>query len=99
MNMQQLMMQAQKMQKELERKRKALMEKEFSVSKGGAVKVTVFGNRHIHSLEIDEEALDKDSKEMLEEMIALAINEAMEQIDEEEAKISSAAAGGLGLGF
>lgn len=99
MNMQQIMMQAQKMQREIEKKRRALMEKEFSVSKGGAIKVTVLGNRQITALEIDEEAFDKDNKEMIEEMIALAINEAMNQIDEEEAKISSSAAGGLGLGF
>ena len=86
MNMQQMMAQAQKMQRELRKAQAELAKKEFVVSKGGAVTVTVLGSKEIKSVVIDKDAFDPDNKEMVEDMIALAINEAFKQIfDEEEA--------------
>ena len=99
MNMQQLMLQAQKMQKAMAKAKEELANKSFSVSKGGAFTIVMKGDRTIEKIEIDEDALDKENKEMLEEMIALAIDEVLEKIQEEEAKITQGAAGGLGLGF
>ena len=83
MNMQQMLMQAQKMQRELAKAQAQLAEKEFTVSKGGAVTVVLKGDKTVVSVSIDEDAFDKDNKEMVEEMIVLAINEAQEKIDEE----------------
>ena len=83
MNMQQMMAQAQKMQRELKKAQAELAQKEFVVSKGGAVKVVVLGSKEIKAIEIDKDAFDADNKEMVEELIALAINEALEQIDDE----------------
>ena len=83
MNMQQMMAQAQKMQRELRKAQAELAQKEFVISKGGAVTVTVLGSKEIKSVSIDADAFDADNKEMIEDMIALAINEAMAQIDEE----------------
>ena len=100
MNMQQMMAQAQKMQRELKKAQAALAEKEFIVSKGGAVTVTVCGNKQIKSVNVDADAFDADNKEMIEEMIALAINEAMDQIDEESEAINeriTGQAGGFGF--
>ena len=100
MNMQQMMAQAQKMQRELKKAQAALAEKEFVVSKGGAVTVTVYGNKQIKSVNVDADAFDADNKEMVEEMIALAINEAMDQIDEESEAINeriTGQAGGFGF--
>ena len=57
MNMQQMMAQAQKMQRELKKAMAALAEKEFVISKGGAVTVTVLGSKEVKAIEkIDEEA-------------------------------------------
>ena len=79
MNMQQMLMQAQKMQRELQKAQNELKEKEFTVSKGGAVTVVVKGDHKIKSIVVDEDAFDKDNKDMVEEMIAMATNEAIGQ--------------------
>ena len=100
MNMQQMMAQAQKMQRELKKAQAELAEKEFVVSKGGAVTVTVYGNKQVKSVSVDTDAFDADNKEMVEEMIALAINEALDQIDAEAEAINERITGQRGgFGF
>ena len=100
MNMQQMLMQAQKMQRELAKAQAQLAEKGFTVSKGGAVTVVLKGDKTVVSVSIDEDAFDKDNKEMVEEMIVLAINEAQEKIDEESEAINEKITGRPGgLGF
>lgn len=96
MNMQQMIMQAQKMQRELQKAQDALKAKEFIVSKGGAVTVTVLGSKEIKSIDIDKDALDPENKEMIEEMIALAINEAVAQIEKESEEINEKITGRSG---
>ena len=93
MNMQQMLIQAQKMQREMQKKQKELEEKEFTISKGGAVTVVVKGDKTVKSIAIDKDALDPDNKEMVEELVALAINEAIEQIKAAEAAISESVTG------
>ena len=88
MNMQQMLMQANKMQRELQKAMEALHEKDFTISKGGAVTVVVKGSKKVSSISVDKDAFDADNKEMIEEMIALAINEAVDQIIAEEAAIN-----------
>lgn len=98
MNINMLMQQAQKMQKELAKAQKALEEKVFDFSsQGGAIKIKIKGNREIIDLDIDEDAIDKDEKEMLQDMLKLAINEALAMIDEEFEKIAPKAPSGLGF--
>ena len=100
MNMQQMMAQAQKMQRELKKAQAELAQKEFVISKGGAVTVTVLGNKEVKSISIDNDAFDPDNKEMIEDMIALAINEAIKQIDEESEAINERITGQPGgFGF
>ena len=100
MNMQQMMAQAQKMQRELKKAMAALAEKEFVVSKGGAVTVTVLGSKEVKAIEIDKDAFDEDNREMIQDMIALAINEAVAQIDEEAEEINERITGQPGgFGF
>ena len=96
MNMQQMLMQAQKMQREMQKKQAELEAQEFTVSKGGAVTVVVKGDKSVKSIGIDKDALDPDNKEMVEELIALAINEALDQIKAKEAEISASVSGGMG---
>ena len=100
MNMQQMIAQAQKMQRELQKEQAKLAEQEFEVTKGGAVTVVVKGDKTVVSVKVDEDAFDKDNKEMVEEMIVLAINEAQEKIDAESEAINeriTGRAGGLGF--
>ena len=100
MNMQQMMAQAQRMQRELRKAQAELAQKEFKVAKGGAVTVTVFGNKEIKAIEIDNDAFDPENKDMIEDMIALAINEAMAKIDEESEAINERITGQPGgFGF
>ena len=100
MNMQQMMAQAQKMQRELKKAQAELAQKEFKVSKGGAVTVIVLGNKEIKSIDIDKDAFEPDSKEMIEELIPLAINEAFAQIDKESEAINERITGQRGgFGF
>lgn len=96
MNMQQMLAQAQKMQRELQKAQNELKEKEFTVSKGGAVTVVVKGDRSVSSINIDKDAFDVDNKEMVEEMVALAINEAIAQIDKESEEINERITGRSG---
>ena len=96
--MQQLMIQAQKMQRELKKAKDQLHEKEFSKNKSGVVDVTVKGDKTVVKIDIDKDALE--DKEMVEEMIALALNELFEQIDAEEEAIEDKLAGNSrGFGF
>ena len=100
MNMQQMMAQAQKMQRELKKAQAELAQKEFVVSKGGAVTVTVLGSKEIKSISIEADAFDAENKEMVEDMIALAINEALQQIEAENEAISERITGQPGgFGF
>lgn len=96
MNMQQMLMQAQKLQREMQKKQAELEGQEFTISKGGAVTVVVKGDKSIKSVSIDKDAMDPDNKDMVEELIALAINEAINQIKAKEAEISSSVSGGMG---
>ncbi len=70
--------------------------KDFTVTKGGAVTVVVKGNKTIKSISVDKDAFDPDNKEMVEEMIVLAINEAIETITKEEAEINERITGRTG---
>ena len=100
MNMQQMMIQAQKMQRELQKAQKALEEKEFKVNKAGLVTITVLGSKEIKSIEIEEDGYDVNNKEMVEELIVSGINELFEQIDNEMEAINEKITGRSGgLGF
>ena len=88
MNMQQLMQQAQRMQREMEKAQKDLEAKEFEiVSAGGGIKVTMTGAKVVKNIEIDEDIIDPEEKEMLQDMIVIAINEAISLVIKEEQKI------------
>jgi len=96
MNMQQMLMQAQKLQRELQKAQDELKQKEFTVSKGGMVTVVVKGDHKVLSINVDEDAIDPANKEMLEETIALAINEAIETIEKESEAINQKMTGRSG---
>jgi hypothetical protein len=99
--MQNLLAQAQKMQRDLKKAHEDLAQEEFSVSKGGAVTVIFYGDRKIKSISIDSAALDADNKEMVEEMLKISIDEALKNIklaeDEINVRITGRAEGMMGL--
>lgn len=98
--MQQMLMQAQKMQRDLAKAKQELANKEFLIEKNGMVSVTLKGDKTISEIKIDEDALDPENKEMLEETLALAINEGLEKIIEEEDEIEEKITGRSGgFGF
>lgn len=98
MNINMLMQQAQKMQKDLERKKKELENTLFSFeSNGGAIKLDIYGSKKVEKITIDEDVIDPNDKDMLEDMIKIAINEALEKIDSEMEKVISSATGGMSI--
>jgi len=100
MNMQALMQQAQKMQKDMEKAQKDLEAKEFSItSAGGGIKVVIQGNKQIKSIDIDPSMIDPDDKDMLQDMIVVAINEAIALVINEEQKIVAKQQASLRLPF
>lgn len=69
-NMNQLMKQAQKMQKQMEETTKALEESTYEATAGGGVvKVVVSGKKEVVSVHLEEEVVDPDDVEMLEDLI------------------------------
>ncbi|MDI9460523.1 MAG: YbaB/EbfC family nucleoid-associated protein [Saccharofermentanales bacterium] len=99
-NMNQLMQQAQKMQRELEKAQQetAEMTGEATVG-GGFVTVTVGADHQIISLELAPEVIDPEDPEMLQDMVTAAVNEAMRDLDSKIEARMSKVTGGAGLGF
>ena len=96
-NMNNLMKQAQRMQRQVEETTKELEEKEYSASAGGgAVTVTVSGKKEVLSVKLAEEVVDPDDIEMLEDLIIAATNEALRKVEEESTAVMSKLTGGLG---
>ena len=99
-SMNNLMKQAQRMQRQMEEGQKELETKEFTAKAGGgAVEVTVTGKKEITKVKLSEEAVDPDDIEMLEDLIVAAANEALRQADEANTELMSKMTGGLGGGF
>ena len=99
-NINNLMKQAQKMQRQMEENQKALEEKEFTATAGGgAVEVTISGKREVTKVKLAEEVVDPDDIEMLEDLIVAAANEALRKVEEESAAVMSRLTGGMGGGF
>ncbi len=100
-NMNNLMKQAQRMQRQMEESQQKLEESEFSAKAGGgAVEVVVTGKKVIKSLTLDKDVVDPDDVEMLQDLIVAALNEAFAQVDAANDAAMSKMTGGLGgFGF
>ena len=82
MNIQAMMQQAQKLQRDMLKAKDEVEGKTFT-SKQSLVEVVMKGNKEVLSVKIEAENLDKEDIEMLEDMIVLAVNENIKQIDKE----------------
>ena len=97
-NMNNLLKQAQRMQRQMEEQQKALEEKEFKAAAGGgAVEVVISGKREVLKVTLKEEVVDPDDIEMLEDLIVAAFNEALRQVDQETASNMSRMTGGMNM--
>ena len=95
-----LMKQAQRMQRQMEEAKQELEEKRYTASAGGgAVSVTVSGKKEVVSVQLSEEVVDPDDIEMLEDLVMAAAYEALRMADEASAEVMSKMTGGLGGGF
>lgn len=98
-SMNNLMKQAQRMQRQMEESQKELQTQEFTADAGGgAVSVTVTGSKEVTKVIISKDAVDPDDVEMLQDLVAAAVNEAMHKADEASNAAMGKMTGGLGLG-
>ena len=98
-SMNNLMKQAQRMQRQMEENQKQLETQEFTADAGGgAVSVTVTGKKEVTKVVISKDAADPEDVDMLQDLIMAAVNEAMRKADEATADAMGKMTGGMGLG-
>ncbi|MBQ1477577.1 MAG: YbaB/EbfC family nucleoid-associated protein [Erysipelotrichaceae bacterium] len=96
MDFNKLLEQAQQMQKDLERMNEEMNAALFEGSaSNGLVKVTISGDNEVKEVFLDPSVVDPSDKEMLEDMIMIAFNDAKKKADAARNSRLSAAAGGL----
>jgi DNA-binding YbaB/EbfC family protein len=99
-NMNQLMKQAQKMQKQMEQTQKELEETIYEATAGGGVvKVELSGKKELVSISLAEEVVDPDDVEMLEDLIIVAVNDALKKMEDDSNAKMNRYTGGMGGGF
>lgn len=82
MNIQAMMKQAQKLQKEMTETKNEIDNKVYEVTKS-FVNIKMKGNKTIEEIKINLDNLEKENIEMLEDLLMVAINETSNQIDKE----------------
>ena len=97
-NMQAMLKQAQKMQEDIEAKKNELEAKEYVVTSGGGmVEITMTGKHEVTALKIKPEAVDPDDLEMLEDLIAAAVNSAVAAVDKDSDEEMAKMTGGMNI--
>ncbi len=97
-NMNQMLKQAQKMQEDMANLQADLEQREFTATSGGGmIEVTVDGKHLIKSIKINPDAVDPDDSEMLEDLITVAVNEAISNAIKTSEEEMGAITGGLNL--
>jgi len=85
-----------KMQREMQEAEQKLRESIFTgTAGGGMVKVEVKGDKSVLSIDIDRDAINPDDKEIIEDAIKAALNDAYRQVDEETQDVMGAFTGGM----
>ena len=98
MDMKQMMRQAQKMQKELNKAQEEIATMSFEATAGdGRVTAVASGDMAITSLTIDPDAVDPEDAEMLQDMVVAAVNEALRGVSELSNQRMSAVTGGMNI--
>jgi len=96
-NMGDLMKQAQKMQEQMQKQQEEIASAEVTGESGaGMVKVVMNGRHDVKKVEIEDELL-KEEKEILEDLLAAAVNDAVRKIEDKNKSTMSGLAEGMGL--
>lgn len=96
-NMQQIMRQVQKMQKNMAKAQEEIAKMTVEgTAGGGSVRVTVTGDRRVTEVKLAPEVVDPDDIEMLQDLIVAAISDGMKKAEElAEAEMKKVLPGGL----
>lgn len=98
MDMKKMMKQAQRMQAELAKAQEEIKDLSFEATAGGGmVKAVATGDMAIQSIAIDPEAVDPEDVEMLQDMVAAAVNEALRGVSDLSSQRLNAATGGMNI--
>ncbi len=95
-NMNNMMKQLKKAQENMQKKQEEIEATILEVDKG-MVKVEITGKKEIKSITIDPELVDPDDVEMLEDLIMVAVNEAIAKADDLMNSEMGKLTGGLGI--
>ncbi len=97
-NMNNMLKQAQRMQRQMEEKQAELEEKEYTAAAGGgAVEATVTGKKLLTKLTISPDAVDPEDVETLQDMVIVAVNGALSKAEEESDMLMRNISSGLNL--
>lgn len=97
-NMNNMMKQVQKMQKEMQEAQAKIEEQEFEATAGGgAILVVVNGKKEVIKIELKPEIVDPDDIEMLQDLIMVAVNEALKTADATMSKSMDKLTGGMNV--
>ena len=100
MNIQGIMKQAQMMQKKMEEEQAKLAQEEVEgTSGGGMVKIILNGKFEMKKLNLDPSPIDPEDKEVLEDLIVAAYNDAKGKVDDKMQSSMNAMTDGLKLPF
>ena len=96
-NMTELMKQAQKMQEQLQKQQEAIVTAEVTGESGaGMVKVLMNGRHDVKRVQLDDSLMSED-KEILEDLLAAAVNDAVRKIEDSNKNTLSGLAEGMGF--
>lgn len=97
-NMNAMLKQAQKMQEDMAALQEDLENREYTATSGGGIiSVTVDGKHLIKNIKIEPDAVDPDDAEMLEDLITVAVNEAISKAIKTAEEEMGAITGGLNM--
>lgn len=97
-NMNAMIKQAQKMQEQMAEKQAELAEREFkSTVGGGAVEVTMTGNKQLSEIILKPEVVDPEDIDMLQDLIVAGVNEALRMVEETTNAEMERVTGGLNV--
>ncbi len=92
-----LMKQAQKMQEDMQKAQEEIQRAEVNGESGaGLVKITMNGRHDVKAVEIDASLMEEE-KEILEDLIAAAINDAVRKVEQNTQEKMSKITSGMGM--
>ncbi|QTH64758.1 YbaB/EbfC family nucleoid-associated protein [Psychrosphaera ytuae] len=92
-----LMKQAQQMQEKMQKAQEELAKMEVTGEAGaGLVKVTMLGSHNVKRVELDD-SLMEDDKDMIEDLLAAAVNDAVRRVEEMNKEQMAKLTGGMGM--